>query len=79
VGIETLGRTLYVWGRFRDNEAPLSDTIGPASNPLGDVDMLEMDERAEDASSRSVFIDEAIESRALSGFKWMLPPNADFE
>jgi hypothetical protein len=79
VGIETRGRTSYVGRRFPGAEAPFIEPFEPASNPVEDVDMLEMDERAEEASSRSVFMEETMESRALSGFKWILPPNADFE
>ena len=37
------------------------------SKPVGDVALLEIEERAEEASSMSVAMDEAIESRALSG------------
>jgi hypothetical protein len=79
VGIEALGRILYVWRYGPETGALVLDSFGPASNTFGEFDMLDMDERAEEASSRSVFIEEAIESRALSGLRWILPPNTDFE
>ena len=78
VGIDCLGRTSYCCRRIPATETPFVYSFEP-SNPVGDVDILERDVRAEEASSRSVFIVEAIESRALSGFKKILPPDMDFE
>lgn len=43
------------------------------SKPVGDVALLEIEERAEEPSSMSVAMDEAIESRALSGRRCRLP------
>ena len=78
VGIEARGRILYVWRRCPATEGAAVDPFEPASNAFDEFDTLDMDERAEETSSRSVFKEEAIESRALSGLKWILPPT-DFE
>jgi hypothetical protein len=43
-----------------------------ASKPVGDVALLDIEERADEASSLSVIIEEAIESRALSGLRCTL-------
>lgn len=48
-------------------------SLEPLSNPVGDVALLEIEDRAEEPSSMSVAMDEAIESRALSGRRWRLP------
>ena len=37
------------------------------SKPVGDVALLETEDKAEEPSSKSVAIEDAIESRALSG------------
>jgi hypothetical protein len=71
VGIETLGRTSYL-GRFPPCEAPFVVSLELASNPVGDVALLDTDDRAEEPSSRSVVMEEVIESRALSGLRCTL-------
>ena len=43
------------------------------SKSAGEVALLDMDDRADEASSRSVIMDEAKESRALSGLRCMFP------
>lgn len=79
VGIETLGRTSYL-GRcvvaYRDF---LGASLKLWSNPVGEVALLDIDESAEDASSLSVAIEEAIESRALSDFKCRWPADISLE
>ena len=67
VGMETLGRTSYL-----ERCDPVCDpafvvSLELPSNPVGDVALLEMEESAEEMSSISVAMDEAIESRAPSG------------
>jgi hypothetical protein len=43
-----------------------------ASKPVGEVALLDIEDRADEASSISVTMEEAIELRALSGFRCML-------
>ncbi len=40
------------------------------SKPVGDVALLDIDDRADEISSSSVTSDEAIELRALPGLRW---------
>jgi hypothetical protein len=71
VGIETFGRTSYFVRCL-----PVCDfvvSLELPSKPVGDVALLEIEESAEEPSSTSVAIDEAIESRALSGRRCRLP------
>ena len=66
VGIEIFGRTSY-FGRFPFCEVAFVVSLELPSKPVGDVALLDIaEERAEEASSMSA-MDEAIESRALSG------------
>jgi hypothetical protein len=67
--METFGRTSYVW-RFPGCDAKLDVSLELASKPVGDVALLDIEERADEASS--VIIEEAIESRALSGLRCTL-------
>lgn len=62
VGIETLGRTSYL-GRLPPCEAAFVVSLELASKPVGDVALLDVDvdDRAEEPSSRSVVIEEVIE------------------
>ena len=77
VGIETFGRTSYFGRRFLVCETDFVVSLEPTSNPVGDVALLDIDERADETSSTSVVMDDAIESRALSGLRCMLPSEAD--
>lgn len=67
VGIETFGRTSYFGRCLPVCEPDFVVSLELLSKPVGDVALLEIEERAEEASSMSVAMDEAIESRALSG------------
>lgn len=75
--METLGRTSYFWRLFpaAAEGVPFVCSFAAASKPVGDVALLDIDERADEASSRSVVMEEAMESRALSGRRCMLPPD----
>lgn len=75
--METFGRISYFSRRFpaAAEEVPFVNSFEVASNPVGDVALLDIDERADEASSRSVVMEEAMESRALSGRRCMLPPD----
>ena len=44
---------------------------------MGEVALLDIDDRADEASSSSVVMEEAIESRALSGLRCRLPSAAN--
>ena len=70
VGIETFGRTSYLGRRFPE-DGDFESSLG--SIPVGDVALLDTDEWPEEASDISVIIDEAKESRALSGLRYRLP------
>ena len=73
MGIETFGRTSYFGRCFPVCEAAFVVSLELPSKPVGDVALLDIaDERAEEASSMSA-MDEAIESRALSGRRCRLP------
>lgn len=73
VGIETFGRTSYFGRCFPVCEAGFVFSLELPSKSVGDVALLEIEDRAEEPSSMSVAMDEAIESRALSGRRWRLP------
>jgi hypothetical protein len=49
-----------------------------ASKPVGVVALLEIEDRADETSSSSVVIEDAIESRALSGRRCTFPCEANF-
>lgn len=76
VGIETFGRTSYV---FRFPEEGFVFSLELASNPVGVVALLEIEERADEASSISVVMDDAMEPRALSGRRCAFPCDANLE
>ena len=73
VGIETFGRISYFSRLFPVSAAVFDDSFEPKSNPVGEVALLDNEDRADEPSSMSVVIDEAIESRALSGLRCKLP------
>lgn len=77
VGMEILGRTSYVW-RFVARDLGLAGSLDVISKPVGEVALLDIDERADEMSSTSVAIEEAIEARALSGFRCTLPSYTNF-
>lgn len=76
VGMDTLGRTSYFSRRFLVWDSFLVVSLELESKPVGEVALLDIDESADEASSRSVVMDEAIESRALSGLRCKLPSEA---
>lgn len=71
VGIETFGRTSYLERCFCGLD--LLSTLGLISKSVGEVALLERDDRAEEASSISVVMDDAIEFRALCGLRCPFP------
>lgn len=77
VGMDTLGRTLYVL-RFVFWDECLAVSLEVASKPVGDVALLDIEDRADETSSISVTMDEAIEPRALSGLR-VLPSCTNLE
>ncbi len=77
VGIETFGRTSNLSRRSAILEAGFVVSLERPSNPVGDVALLDIEERADETSSMSVTIDDAIESRALSGLRCKLISEAD--
>lgn len=77
VGIDTLGRTSYFSRRFVVFDAVFVVSLELGSKLVGEVALLDIDERADEASSMSVVMDDAIESRALSGLRCKLPSDAD--
>ena len=73
VGIETFGRTSYFGRCLPVCEAVFVFSLELPSKPDGDVALLDIEDRAEEPSSMSVAMDEAIESRARSGRRCKLP------
>jgi hypothetical protein len=71
VGIEILGRTSYV-RRFFDCDEGLAVSLEVVSKPEGEVALLDTEDRADEISSTSVAMEEAIEPLALSGLKCTL-------
>ena len=67
VGIDTFGRTSYFRRCLPVCEAGFVFSLELLSKSIGDVALLEIEDRAEKPSSMSVAMDEAIELRALSG------------
>jgi hypothetical protein len=51
----------------------LAISLEVVSKPVGEVALLDIEDRADEASSISVTMEEAIESRALSGLRCPLP------
>lgn len=70
-GIEILGRTSYV-RRFVFRDVGLAVSLDVVSKPVGEVALLDIEDRADETSSASVTIEEVIEPRALSGFRCSL-------
>ena len=57
----------------------MAASLDVASKPVGDVALLDIEERADETSSTSVTMEEAIEPRALSGLRWVLPSCINLE
>lgn len=79
VGIETLGRISYFSRCLPTFEAFLVVSLELGSKSVGEVALLDIEERAEEASSISVIIEDAMESRALSGLRRRLPSDVNVE
>jgi hypothetical protein len=76
VGIEILGRTSNVC-RFAVCDVDFGASLEFVSKPVGEVALLDIEDRAEEASSISVIIEEAIEARVLSGLSCPTPSCMD--
>lgn len=79
VGIETLGRIEYFCRCLPKFDAFLVVSLELGSKSVGEVALLDIEERAEEASSMSVIMEDAMESRALSGLRCRLPPDVNVE
>jgi hypothetical protein len=76
VGIETFGR-ISCFCRLPIYEAAFVVSLELRSKPVGEVALLDNDDSADEASSMSVVMDEAIDSRALSGLRCRLLSDAN--
>lgn len=70
IGIETLGRTLYFGRCFELGEL---FEVSRESTPIGDVALLDTEERDEENSEVSVIVVEVNESRAHWGLRCRWP------
>jgi len=71
VGMDTFGRTSYVG---RDGPAVDTSLVELLSNSVGEVPLLDTEESLDGKDSGlSVVMEDAMESRALSGRRYMFP------